>query len=103
MKRQAGVRETFPFTRYGTLEAVVEAVSADAVLRDKRGEGGAPETAVFPATLQLNSRQINIDGKPVRLGPGMNLTAEIKTGSRRVIEYLLSPVQKAGHESLRER
>lgn len=58
---------------------------------------------VFPATLQLKARQINIDGKPVRLGPGMSLTAEIKTGSRRVIEYLLSPIQRAGSESLRER
>ena len=39
----------------------------------------------------------------VRLSPGMNITAEIKTGQRRVIEYLLSPVQRAGSESLRER
>lgn len=38
-----------------------------------------------------------------RLAPGMNLTAEIKTGKRWVIEYLLSPIQKAGSESLRER
>ena len=44
-----------------------------------------------------------IDGKRVRLSPGMNITAEIKTGQRRVIEYLLSPVQRAGSESLRER
>ena len=43
------------------------------------------------------------DGKPIRLVPGMNLTAEIKTGERRVIEFLLSPIQKAGSESLRER
>ena len=41
--------------------------------------------------------------KRVRLTPGMNITAEIKTGQRRVIEYLLSPVQRAGSESLRER
>jgi hemolysin D len=33
----------------------------------------------------------------------MNLTAEIKTGRRRVIDYLLSPVQQAASESLRER
>ena len=43
------------------------------------------------------------DGKRVNLSPGMNITAEIKTGQRRVIEYLLSPVQRAGSESLRER
>jgi hemolysin D len=39
----------------------------------------------------------------IRLAPGMNISAEIKTGKRRVIEYLLSPIQKAGSESLRER
>ena len=46
---------------------------------------------------------IDVDGKQIRLTPGMNLTAEIKTGRRRVIEYLLSPIQRAGSESLRER
>jgi len=44
-----------------------------------------------------------IDGRRVRLSPGMNITAEIKTGQRRVIEYLLSPVQRAAGEALRER
>ena len=44
-----------------------------------------------------------IDRNRGRLGPGMNITAEIKTGQRRVIECLLSPVQRAGSESLRER
>jgi hemolysin D len=44
-----------------------------------------------------------VGGKRVHLSPGMNVTAEIKTGRRRIIEYLQSPVQKAGAESLRER
>ena len=88
--------ETFPFTRYGTVAATVKRVSADAVTDEKRG-------AFFPATLVLHASQIDIDGQPVRLSPGMNLSAEIKTGQRRVIEFLLSPVLKAGRESLRER
>ena len=44
-----------------------------------------------------------IDGKRGCLTPAMNITAEIKTGQRRVIAHLLSPVQRAGCESLRER
>ena len=44
-----------------------------------------------------------IDRKRVRLSPGMNITAEIKIRQRRVIEYLLSSVQRAGSVSLRER
>jgi len=88
--------ETFPFTRYGTIEASVRSVTADAVNDDKRG-------AIFPATLALHRSTIDVDGKRIALAPGMNVTAEIKTGKRRVIEYLLSPVQKTVQESLGER
>ena len=44
-----------------------------------------------------------IDTQHVRLSPGMNITAEIKTRQRRVIEYLLSSVQRVGSESLKGR
>ena len=88
--------ETFPFTRYGTVEAQVSSVTADAVNDEKRG-------AIFPATLSLSQNSIAVDGKRIRLSPGMNVTAEIKTGKRRVIEYLLSPVQTAVSQSLGER
>jgi hemolysin D len=88
--------ETFPFTRYGTVDAVVNSVTADAVSDEKRG-------AIFPALLTLKQASIGVDGKRIKLSPGMNVTAEIKTGRRRVIEYLLSPVQRAVSESLGER
>ncbi|WP_295981137.1 HlyD family type I secretion periplasmic adaptor subunit, partial [uncultured Variovorax sp.] len=80
--------ETFPYTRYGTVNATVKTVTADAVNDEKRG-------AIFPVTLNLSSTTIDVDGRPIKLSPGMNLTAEIKTGNRRVIEFLLSPVQRA--------
>ena len=88
--------ETFPYTRYGTVQAQVQSITADAVQDEKRG-------AIFPATLVLNQSAIDVDGKRIKLAPGMNLTAEIKTGKRRVIDYLLSPVQHHADESLRER
>lgn len=88
--------ETFPYTQYGTVPAQVDVVTADAVTDDKRG-------SYYPATLTLSQKDMLIDGKRVNLSPGMNITAEIKTGQRRIIEFLLSPVQKAGSESLRER
>lgn len=88
--------ETFPYTRYGTVNATVKTVTADAVNDEKRG-------AIFPVTLNLGATTIDVDGRPIKLSPGMNLTAEIKTGKRRVIEFLLSPVQRATSESLRER
>jgi hemolysin D len=46
---------------------------------------------------------MNVDGRTVRLSPGMAVTVEIKTGSRRVISYLLSPLLRFQQESLRER
>lgn len=88
--------ETFPYTRYGTVPAKVSNITADAVSDEKRG-------AIFPATLVLDANAIDVDGKKIKLAPGMNLTAEIKTGHRRVIEYLLSPVQTYAKESLKER
>lgn len=88
--------ETFPYTRYGTVAAQVSMVSADAVTDEKKG-------SYDPAVLTLSQKDMAIDGKRIPLSPGMNLTAEIKTGHRRVIDYLLSPVQRAGSESLRER
>ena len=95
--QQAEVKlETFPYTKYGTVKARVDMVTADAVTDEKKG-------SYYPATLTLAAKDMNIDGKRVPISPGMNITAEIKTGQRRVIEYLLSPIQRAGNESLRER
>ena len=96
-RQQATIKlETFPYTRYGTVSATVRTVTADAVNDEKRG-------AIFLVTLNLGATTIDVDGKAIKLSPGMNLTAEIKTGKRRIIEFLLSPVQRAASESLRER
>lgn len=88
--------ETFSFTKYGTVKAKVDNVSADAVTDEKKG-------SFYPATLTLDKKDMLIDGKLIPISPGMNVTAEIKTGKRRIIEFLLSPVQRMGSESLRER
>jgi hemolysin D len=105
--------ETFNFTRYGTLAATVQWVAADAVAGgQQRGDAGAPlqggnsaqlAQAVFPARLQLASSELVVDGKLVRLGAGLNVTAEVTTGKRRLIEYLVSPVRRLVNESLGER
>ena len=71
-------------------------LSADAVTDDKRG-------AIFPATLAITQTHLNIEDKRIGLAPGMNLTAEIKTGKRRVIDFLVNPVRRTANESLRER
>jgi len=88
--------DAFPFTKYGTIKGELIHVSKDAVKDEQRG-------LVFPAKVRLVSTEIEVDGKWVSLQAGMSITAEIKTGKRRVIEYLLSPLQQYQSEALRER
>ncbi|QMT40974.1 HlyD family type I secretion periplasmic adaptor subunit [Neisseria shayeganii] len=88
--------ESFPYTRYGYLTGKVASVGLDAVAHEQLG-------LVFPARITLDEHQLVVDGRPVKLTGGMNITAEIKTGRRRVIDYLLSPLQTKVDESLKER
>lgn len=88
--------ETFLFTKYGTMAGKVTSVSLAAVPDEKRG-------LVYPARIALSSDSIDIAGRHVPLGAGMALVAEFKTEKRRVIDYLLSPIARYRHESLRER
>jgi len=88
--------ESFPYTRYGYLEGVIESVSHDAAQDEELG-------LVFPARVKLDRASLVIDGVTVALTPGMALSVEIKTGARRVIDYVLSPLQQHQSESLRER
>lgn len=88
--------ESFPYTRYGYLTGKVFSVSHDAAQDEKMG-------LVFPARVRLDKATLIIDGVKVKLTPGMALSVEIKTGKRRVIDYLLSPLQQHTGEALRER
>ena len=88
--------ETFPYTKYGTLNGTVTTVSNDAVSDEKKG-------LIYHARVLLDRTKINVDGKQVNLSPGMAVTVEVKTGQRRVIEYFLSPLMEYADESLRER
>ncbi len=88
--------ETFPFTKYGALPGVITQVSSDAIQDEKLG-------LVYAARVRAESIHLDVDGKRVRMSPGMAVTAEIKTGRRRAIEFFLTPLLQHGQESLRER
>lgn len=88
--------ETFPFTRYGTLEGTVSFVSNDAV-------GDEKKAFVFPVRLKLDRATLLVDQRELHLTPGMAASAEISTGTRRVIEFILDPIRKTVSEGLRER
>ena len=112
--------EAFPFTRYGTIPGTVGRVSREAVdereasasgdgAGGRQGGGGTArpssrgQALVFPAIIQLSRRSINVGDKDVPLTPGMSVTVEIKTGQRRVIDYLLSPLREIGGQTGHER
>jgi hemolysin D len=110
--------DTFNFTRYGLIHGKVTSVSQDAIVRDKPADkqngakpGGAlAETSepagqefIYSSRVSLDETQMQIEDKMVHLAPGMAVTVEIKTGTRRIIEYLMSPLLRYRHESLRER
>lgn len=88
--------EAFPYTRYGYLTGKVTAVSNDAVKDNKLG-------MTFVARVRLPTNHIVANGQRIHLTPGMEVTAEIKTGKRSVAHYFLDPVVQTGEESLRER
>ncbi len=91
-------------------------MSTDAITRDRQGGSNdrASGTAQgssepkgqeleYAARVSLDRTQMQVEDKLVKLGPGMAVTVEIKTGARRIISYLLSPLARYKQEALRER
>ena len=109
--------DTFNFTRYGLLRGKVLSVSQDAVIRDRqenrrdnRTLGAQNDTSEprgqelnYSARISLDRTRMQIDEGTVNLSPGMAVTVEIKTGSRTILSYLLSPMLRYRQEVLRER
>jgi hemolysin D len=111
--------ESFPFTRYGTINARVTRVARDAIPQPEaeQTETNAAKTTrstnsgtaqrmqnlVFPVTLKPDTTLIGIDGTNIPLQAGMATTVEIRTGSRRILEYIFSPLVQIGSEAMKER
>src|SRR5262245_17742683 len=101
----------FQFQKYGLIEGKVSHVNVDAT------EAPSPNTRsdalagrdrpmgplAFRTLLELARQDLSADGRRYPLQPGMQVSGEIHLGTRTVLEYLLSPVQKAFHEAARER
>lgn len=88
--------DAFEYTKYGTIPAKVSHVSQDAIQDEKKG-------LIYSVRVVLVQSTINVDGRQLSLSPGMSGSVEIKTGTRRVIEYVLAPLLQHGRESLHER
>ncbi len=88
--------EAFPYTRYGYLVGKVKNINLDAIENQQLG-------LVFNVIISIEENNLSIGNKNIPLSSGMAVNAEIKTGMRSVISYLLSPLEESVKESLRER
>ncbi len=108
--------EAFNFTLYGLIEGKVLSVTRDAVQQsnDSKNKGnnqneGDPAATdgqsgpVYMARIALDQDWMMTENGKVQLTPGMAVTAEIQTGQRRLISYLLSPLVRKVSESMHER
>ncbi|MPY23277.1 HlyD family type I secretion periplasmic adaptor subunit [Shewanella sp. YLB-07] len=87
---------TFPFTKYGIIDGEVISVSDDATVDEQRG-------LIYGMRLKMKQSTIMVDGKEIKLMPGMAVTAEVQTGKRRIIEFFMAPLLRYRQESIRER
>ena len=111
--------ESFPFTRYGTLPGHVARVSDEAIpepdaqqreadpSRSSRSTlaAGAQrvQNLVFPVTVALEKNSIAAGDRAVPVSNGMAVTVEIKTGERRIIDYIFSPLTEVTSGAMKER
>lgn len=86
----------FPFTRFGVVSGRVESISTDAIPDEKLG-------LVYMARVALDRKWRTRDGAEISLIPGMEVTADIRTGRRSIANYLISPLQATAAEAGRER
>ena len=88
--------DAFDYTKYGTVSGVVRHVSHDAIQDERRG-------LLYPVRIALTTDHLVVDGVPMPVTAGMAVNLNIKTGTRRVIEFVLSPLIRHQKEAMRER
>jgi hemolysin D len=88
--------EAYDYTRFGPAAAKVTYISKDAI-KDEKG------VLRYTAKLTFTEADRNDKSFSRPLSPGMSMTADIKSGSRNIISYFLSPITKTFQEAARER
>ena len=98
--QQALVKVTaYDYSIYGGLRANLEQISADTIKEEK--ERGVE--SFFRIRLRTAKNFLGSEEKKLPIIPGMTVQAEILTGRKTVLDYLLKPVIKVRDRALRER
>jgi adhesin transport system membrane fusion protein len=87
----------YDFSIYGGLKGEVVNVSADSLVDEERKE------TYYQVLVRTDESALHRNGKDYSIMPGMVATAEIMTGRKTVLDYLLKPINKARSEALTER
>lgn len=113
--------DALPFTRYGTIEGTVTYVARDAIpgldaaqqqFDPTRAPSGSlsntsaaqrTQDLVFPIRIRPSASSLVADGRSIPVSPGMTVDVDVQTGTRRLIDYLLSPLEEIGSTAMRER
>jgi hemolysin D len=88
--------DTFDFQKYGTLNGTIRNIAKHSTEDEKLG----PVYEVFISPLETS---IMVEGRMVSITSGMSLTAEIKVGKRRIIEFFVYPLIKYMDEGIKVR
>ena len=86
----------YDYTIYGGLDARLERIGADS-LTDEKGN------SYYLVELRTDRNYLGPEDNPLPIMPGMVATADILTGKKTILTYLLKPVLRAKHMALRER
>ncbi|WP_211827990.1 HlyD family type I secretion periplasmic adaptor subunit [Kistimonas asteriae] len=87
--------DTLPFTRYGDMSGTLRLISNGTVLDNQEQLG-------YRGNVRLESRQLRHLPEHFRLLPGMTLEADILTGERSLLSFLIYPIERALDNSFRE-
>ena len=89
--------EAFPYERFGTQQATVEAVSLTTLAPEETNIPGLElQEPVFRVSARLAAQSLDAYGAEVPLRTGMLLTADLVADRRTLIEWLLDPLYAAG-------
>jgi HlyD family secretion protein len=99
---------TYAFQKFGMVEGKVQHISPDATdaadfRQDRKKDDPSVPNQGYRTLVALAAPVLERDGRQYQLSPGMQVSAEVNLGSRTVLEYLLSPIQKTVAEAARER
>ena len=95
--------DAFPFQKFGTATGRLRVISRDTFTPSQQdARTGQADTPFFKALARLSDTRLRGMQEPVRLLPGMTVSAEIKVGRRTVISYFLYPLLRGLDESIRE-